>query len=125
MVKEKIKLKDKTTNQVNVIYPYRSKEGTWAFDDEEVGLQGEPFVGIVNQMIDMYAKGKKKITAYISSEPIKDYTLVLDKLKRSLRISNEGDYVLRHTDMVGWLCPATLKYFKDYPDNIYVKIEVK
>ena len=111
-------LKDKTTNQVNVLYPYRNNYGVWAFDDAEVGLHGEPFVGDINKMIDMYANGKKKVIVYISSEPIAGQTLQLNRLKKG-----EGNYRLEGTDVVGWLCPATLKYFPDYPKNIYAMIE--
>lgn len=121
MIKEKVKLKDKTKNQVNVIFPYRTKGGIWCFDDEEVGLQAEPFVGNCNKMIDMFVNGKKKCIIYISETPIKDQTFQLKKIVSY----SEGTYNLVGTQEEGWLCPATLKYFKDYPDNIYVKIEVK
>lgn len=110
-------LKDKTTNVINVIYPYRNKYGVWAFDDEEVGLQGEPFVGSINDMIDMYANGKKQVTVYISSQPIADQTLKLNRVEEG-----EGFYELDGTEIVGWLCPATLKYFPNYPKNIYARI---
>jgi len=113
-----IKTKDKTKNVVNVIYPYRSNYGVWAFDDPEVGLQGEPFVGDINTMIDMYAQGKKEVIIYISSEPIEGQTLQLNRLEE-----DEGNYQLEGTDVVGWLCPATLKYFPNYPKNIYARIE--
>lgn len=112
------KLKDKTKNQVNVIYPYRNKYGIWAFDDEETGLDGEVFVGDINTMIDMYAQGKKEVIVYISSEPIEGQTLQLNRLKE-----HEGNYQLEGTNVVGWLCPATLKYFSNYPKNIYARIQ--
>jgi hypothetical protein len=111
-------IKDKTKNVVNVIHPYRGKYGIWAFDDAEVELQGEPFVGDINTMIDSFAGGKEKVTVYISSQPIANQTLKLNRIEE-----NEGFYNLDGTDMVGWLCPATLKYFPEYPLNIYAKIE--
>lgn len=114
-----IELKDKTKNQVNVLHPYRGKDGIWRFDDDEVELDGEPFVGNINTMIDAFANGEKKITIYISKDPIKDYTLVLDK--SIMKGAVDGDYCLRGTTEEGWLCPATLKYFKNYPKELYVK----
>lgn len=135
-----VQLKDKTKNVVNVLHPYRNKYGIWAFDDPEVGLQAEPFVGSINTMIDSFANGKKNITVYISAGPLPSETLVLDKTdaprdtdlieegeveveKGDEFILNNGWYKLRGTDLVGWLCPATLKYFADYPKEIHVKFE--
>lgn len=114
----KVIIKDKTKNQVNVIYPYRTKSGVWCFDDPEVELDAEPFVGAINTMIDMHADGKKQLTVYISKEHISGSTLSLDRVKKG-----GGDYKLKGTDIVGWLCPATLKYFEKYPKEIHVKIE--
>jgi hypothetical protein len=124
--KRKIELVDKTGNQINVIYPYRTRGG-WSFDDKEVGLQGEPFVAGIPKIIDSIVGKRKKFTAYISKDPIPDYTAQLEKLdiidKEFRNLVGEGWYQLVGTPMLGWLCPATLKYFKDYPDNIYFKIE--
>jgi hypothetical protein len=63
----------------------------------------------------------KQFAAFISKDPIPGYNY------RLINISIEkgsGWYRMVGTDMEGWLCPATLKYFEDYPENIYVKIEV-
>lgn len=117
MKKTLIKLVDKTKNQVNVLYPYRSSFGVWAFDDAEVGLQGEPFVGAINTMIDMFTGGDTKAIFYISHSPIGEQTLSLTKE------DDNGHYSLDGTDIVGWLCPATFKYFEGYPEKIYARIE--
>lgn len=126
------KLVDKTGNQINVIYPYRTKSG-WAFDDEEVGLYKEPFVLGIPEIINSIVGSKVSITVYISHSKIPKATGHLRKMtgkefKNSIWKENKeevitGWYKLEGTDMVGWLCPATLKYFKDYPDNIYFRIE--
>lgn len=113
-------LKTKANNTVNVIYPYRTPSGIWCFDDKDLDIVAEPFVGVINQMIDLYAKGKKNITAYISSKPIPNHTLSLTKREDA----GEGMYQLDGTEMVGWLCPCLLNYFPDYVDKIYVLIEV-
>jgi len=128
-----VQLKDKTKNQINVLHPYRDQYGIWKFDDAEVELQAEPFVGDINRMIDMYANGKKQITVYISKDPMPQETLVLEKATAATYpdmdvteadVLNEGWYKLKGTDIVGWLCPATLKYFEGYPDEIHVKFEI-
>lgn len=136
---QEVVLKDKTKNQVNVLHPYRGKYGVWAFDDAEVGLQAEPFVGSINDMIDMFANGQEQITVFISADPIGDETLVLEKTKSPGRkaikdlieveegdedIMDNGWYKLKGTNVVGWLCPATLKYFEDYPKEIHVKFQL-
>lgn len=117
MKTEELTLVDKTKNQVNVLYPYRSTYGVWAFDDEQVGLHGEPFVGEINTMIDMFTNGDTKAIFYISHSPIADQTLSLTK------VDNDGNYQLDGTEIVGWLCPATFKYFEGYPEKIYARIE--
>lgn len=118
-------LKDKTKNQVNVIYPYRGEYGVWAFDDPEVDLDGEPFVGPINQMIDMLTQGGSRCTAYISKSPLPQADAVLEKVEpeRDMPWTSEGWYKLQGTEVVGWLCPALLKYFDGYPEEIYVKID--
>lgn len=126
--KSTTKLVDKTGNQINTIYPYRTKGG-WAFDDADVGLKGEPFIAGIPAIIDKVVGKRDSFTAHISHSPIPKHTLKLvavkapeeaDTLEKEL---NNGWYEMDGTGMVGWLCPATLKYFKDYPKEIYVKIE--
>jgi hypothetical protein len=111
--------KTKANNTVNVLHPYRTEQGIWCFDDEDLDIVGEPFVGDINKMIDMYANGRKEIIAYISSRPVHKQTLSLSK-KEEL---GEGMYQLDGTEIIGWLCPCLLQYFPDYPENIYAKIE--
>lgn len=113
-------IKDKTKNQINVIYPYRTKGG-WSFDDEEVELQGEPFVEGVPELIDSVVGKVNNFTAFISKDLIPDFTLVLHKV---LNVKEEGWYKVDTQENPVWLCPATLKYFENYPEKIYVKIKI-
>ena len=124
---ETTKLVDKTGNQINTIYPYRTKGG-WAFDDEEVGLQGEPFIAGIPEIIDSIVGEKNEFVAHISHSPIPNFTghlikLSDDEIEKGGYMPMTGWYQLEGTEMIGWLCPATLKYFPDYPDSIYFKIE--
>lgn len=126
MIKEKA-LVDKTGNQINTIYPYRTQAG-WAFDDEEVGLNAEPFIAGIPEIIDGIVGDRDEFVAHISHSVIPNYTGHLVKLNPT-KVAEEGCtpdtgwYMLEGTDQIGWLCPATLKYFKDYPDSIYFKVE--
>lgn len=126
----RIPLVDKTGNQINTIYPYRTQYGGWAFDDAEVGLFREPFVLGIPAIIDSIVGDRDNFTAYISHSKIPKATGHLVKVKEPEGLpktegedTSDGWYQLKGTDMIGWLCPATLKYFKDYPENIYFRIE--
>jgi hypothetical protein len=116
---KKVKLVDKTGNQVNVIFPRRTHYGVWVFTDPEVDLLDEPFVGEINTMIDMLVGGDKECVAYISHSPLPNQSVHLVK-RKDLGV---GWYEMEGTGIAGWLCPATLKYFKDYPDDLYARIE--
>jgi hypothetical protein len=111
---------DKTNNQVNVIFPTRNEYGIWAFDDEAVGLHQEPFVAEINDMIDLFVNGATRCTIYISKDPIPDAQVQL--IHRGGDRYAYGTYELVGTDLVGWLCPALLKYFPSYVSKIYAKI---
>jgi hypothetical protein len=111
-------MKSKANNIANVLHPYRTKYGIWQFDDEELGIVGEPFVGAINTMIDMYANGREQITVYISSSPIYEQTLSLTRVEGE----QTGIYQLDGTEIVGWLCPCLLNFFPDYIKHIYAKI---
>jgi len=112
-------IKDKTKNQVNVLHIFK-ENGVWMFNDEEVGLYKEPFVPSINPMIETYVRGRKEFTAFISKDPMYDVTLTLNRVDDKI----EGVYEMAGSGIVGWLCPALLKYFEGYPKNIYVKIEL-
>ena len=92
----------------------------------------------IPEIINSIVGRRRKFTAYISKDPIPNYTGHLKKTKApsvkkgrqmlsDVEIEEEGLsngwYELKGTGQVGWLCPATLKYFEDYPDNIYFRIE--
>lgn len=110
---------DKTRNQVNVLYPTRSKYGVWSFDDEDLDIVGEPFVGAINLMIDSLLNGEEQCIIYCSKEPIHDYNISLTKREDM----GQGMYQMDGTEVVGWLCPCFLNYFPDYVDKVYAKIE--
>ena len=122
-----VQLKNKTGNQINVIYPEK-KKGSWVFTDKDVGLVDEPFVAGIDRIIDSIVGDKDSFTAHISHSILPNFTGHLKKLSdKDIQeggfMPSTGWYELEGTDMIGWLCPATLKYFREYPDSIYFKIE--
>ena len=112
-------------NFLMVIEPYRDS-GTWVFDDERVGLVGEPFVAGIPEMIDAAvadipdaASGFRLLFA---AGPFPGAQIHLE------RVRPECDgwwYRQCATNIEGWLCPALFKYFDEAPAHLYAKAEPK
>lgn len=114
-----IAMVDKTKNTVNVIKADRSYYGVWSFDDADLGIIGEPFVGDINRMIDALLNGDTECIIYCSSQPIHGHNI---SLTQRLDLG-EGMYQMDGTEIVGWLCPCFLNYFPNYVERVYAKIE--
>jgi len=114
---------DKTQNQINVIHPYKTGFGYWVFDDEEVGLQKEPFVGSINEMLDRLTNDGTQCTVFISEDYIPGYNLKLIQCPAPDGTHEPGWYKWNERNLSGWLCPALLKYFDGYPHTIFVKLQ--
>ncbi len=116
-------IRRKMGNILIVITPYWY-QGTWVFDDESVGLNREPFVAGVPEMIDDLVKdipnARSGFRILFSSVPFPGYQLELTRTKEEY-----GGYWYRVKDQSaeGWLCPALFKYFETAPETIYVKAE--
>ena len=112
-------------NSLFLICPYRY-QGTWVFDDPNVGLVREPFVAGIPEMIDELTKdipdAEKGFRLLFSATPFPDYTIKLVWRRREL---GGNWYYSEDYDSEGWLCPALFKYFKKAPKEIYVKAEEK
>jgi hypothetical protein len=110
-------------NILIVIEPYWH-QSTWVFDDESVGLDKEPFVKGVPEMIDYLVKdianARSGFRLLFSSVPFPSYQLELTRVKEEY-----GGYWYRAKDesAEGWFCPALFRYFETAPETIYVKAE--
>ncbi len=106
-----------------VIAPYWY-QGTWVFDDESVGLNKEPFVAgvpeIINELVKDIPNARSGFRLLFSSVPFPGYQIELTRVKEEY-----GGYWYRVKDQSaeGWLCPALFKYFETAPETIYVKAE--
>ncbi len=106
-----------------VIVPYWY-QGTWVFDDESVGLNKEPFVAGVPEMIDDLVKdipnARSGFRLLFSSMPFPGYQIELTRVKEEY-----DGYWYRVKDQweEGWLCPALFKYFETAPETLYVRAE--
>lgn len=110
-------------NILTVIEPYWYLD-TWVFDDESTGLDKEPFVKGVPEMIDDLVKdipnARSGFRLLFSSVPFPDYQLELTRVKEEY-----GGYWYRakNESTEGWLCPALFRYFETAPEIIYIKAE--
>lgn len=112
-------------NQVSIIAPYWLDHcNAWVFDDPRVGLEQEPFVSGVTEMIDFLVSGipnaKSGFRLLFSAAPFPGY----QKKLVWRRVEMGGNwYACDDPPMEGWLCPALFRYFDQAPPEIYVKAE--
>jgi hypothetical protein len=112
-------------NSLLVIHPYQH-EGTWVFDDPQVGLVREPFVAgadtIIDRMVEGIANAAAGVTILFSARPFPGYQH--EFLWR--REEHGGNwYASPEYGLEGWLCPALFKYFEQAPERIYVQVKPK
>lgn len=112
-------------NSLLVIEPYRAGKG-WEFDEPRLGLQNEPFVEGIPEMIDKLVAGlpgsDKQVRLIFSQRPFPGAQLRLDRRREE----NGGNwYFSKDYQKEGWLCPALFKFFPRAPRHIYVKAEPK
>ncbi|MHA1288629.1 MAG: DUF6717 family protein [Candidatus Thorarchaeota archaeon] len=112
-------------NTLMVIEPYWYMD-TWVFDDESAGLDKEPFVQGVPEMIDDLVKdianARSGFRLLFSSLPFSSYQTELTRVKEEY---GGYWYRLKNKSAEGWLCPALFRYFDTAPETIYVKAEPK
>ena len=110
-------------NVLTVIQPYWYAD-TWVFDDESVGLDKEPFVQGIPEMIDYLVKdipnARSGFMLLFSSQPFAGYQVELTRVREEY-----GGYWYKAKDegAEGWLCPALFKYFESAPESLYIKAE--
>jgi hypothetical protein len=110
-------------NSIFVIKPYKW-EGLWVFDDPNVGLVKEPFVGGADTMIDVAVSripnADKGFVAVFSANYFPDAQIVLEWVRE-----DGGGNVYRWPDngMEGWFCPALLRYFRETPAELFIQLK--
>jgi hypothetical protein len=116
------------SNSIFIIQPYLFAD-TWVFDDESRGLDKEPFVAGIPEMIQ-YAIQQNELPAntdrfrlLFSAEPFPKYQHKITKLGPEYGGTNYCLEFATGERMEGWLCPALFKYFDVAPDSIYIKME--
>jgi len=120
------------TNAMQCIQIYRH-QGTWAFTDETYDLLHEPFVAGIPQFIDFIIRqdnndprdGEYLVTFSQNPFPTAVFELRFDRDDMGGAWYNCRPCDEAKNDRVGgegWLCPATLNYFEDFPPSIFVQI---
>ena len=128
--------------QTLTLYPYKLPNfKSWVFDDARTGLKEEAFVSGMSEMLDRMVEAKgiadaeRGVSITFGAEAFEGADVELrwlqegeitfldeEKNEKSLLVGNwyfgKVDGVL----MVGWLCPALLKYFQKPPQTIYVSV---
>jgi hypothetical protein len=98
----------------------------WVFDDHNAGLEQEPFVSGVPEMIDFLVRdipdARSGFRMFFSAAPFPSY-----QKKLVWRREEDGGnwYACDDPPMEGWLCPALFRYFDVAPPELYVKAESK
>ena len=112
-------------NALSVLFPYKY-EGMWVFDDPSVGLQREPFVlGIdemINRVVAHIPNADKGFRLLFSPTPFPGYAVKLEWRREEY---GGNWYYCPQLEIEGWLCPALFKYFDKAPAELYGKAEPK
>ena len=112
-------------NQIMVIFPYLYDD-TWVFDDQQAGLEKEPFVCGIPEMINIMTEelpdADRGFRMLFSSTPFPNYQAELIYLREEY---GGNCYSWEKHSLEGWLCPAMFRYFQTTPEKIYCKAENK
>lgn len=118
-------------NAINIIKPYKW-EGMWVFDDLERGLNHEPFVSGIPQILEFGLKikgiknGENGFLLLFSDSEFKSADIILEWVRFECngdiyRVAEVIGDEIEVPNMEGWLCPALRKYYKDAPNKLYVQ----
>ena len=110
-------------NQIFVIAPYK-RAGTWVFDDPAVGLEAEPFVAGIPEMIERLVAPIENagdgFRCLFSASAFPGAQVELSRQHEEL----DGWWYFSHEyNATGWLCPALFKYFDAAPEKLFVRAE--
>lgn len=99
-----------------LVYRY---QGAWVFDFPAKGLDKEPLVAGIDKMLDLLADGRTHVLVTFSHLPFPGCLTL-----KWVRAEMGGNWYRsdKPRRMVGWLCPALLKFFPFPPARLYVKV---
>jgi len=95
------------------------------FDDPNVGLVKEAFVGGADTMIDVATvslpNANQGFIAVFSASYFPDAKIVLEWVREEGGGGNV--YSWSEKEMEGWLCPALFKYFDQMPEKLFIHVK--
>jgi hypothetical protein len=109
-------------NALYTIRPYRMG-AVWAFDDLARGLQAEPLVAgmpqMINHLMQLMGIEGDQVTIVFSDRPFPGALHL-----RKTRPEDGGAWYRLEEPFAaeGWLCPAMLRYFPEHPQDVYATI---
>ena len=108
-------------NAIMVIKPYKWN-GMWVFDDENTGLEREPFVSGADAIIDVMVEGVENAESgfILTFSHVKFPGHDLELIRRHEQ-SGGWWYHSPVLDMDGWLCPALFLYYEEAPLHLYAR----
>ena len=110
-------------NALFTIAPYWHN-GTWVFDDPGRGLQKEPFVSgipeMINALVEDIPDARAGFRLTFAPTPFPGYQQEFTRVREEF---GGNWYACEGPRMEGWLCPALFKYFESAPETIYAKAE--
>lgn len=111
------------SNELLVIHPYKHS-GVWVFDDPAVGLEREPFVAGMPEIIEHVTReipnAERGFTAIFSPRQFPGATERLEFVRSEM---DGSTYRHIETGMEGWLCPALFRYFDEAPPELWVEVK--
>lgn len=110
---------DSDPDDIMVLHPYKLGSA-WVFDDPEKGLKHEAFVSGIDKIIDFMTAdldgAEEGFELIFSAKPFPDHDIHITW--DNGKWGGNWYFSPKHK-MLGWLCPALLKYFQNAPAIIY------
>ena len=132
----------KTNNALFCISPYVHR-GMWVFDDEEKGLDKEPFVFGADTLLDKVYEATKdkdgawdvhgiifsKHTLPVGDESPTDHIVIARGSSDPTKVEGTNWVVVEASASLGgclghklWLCPALYEYYDTAPEELHIAL---
>lgn len=114
----------------------------WRFDDSSRKLLAEPFVSGTPELLTLIRNSlkitSKELVVFFSDDSFFGADIVVHQVEVEMKDKNGKVVPQKYgawygliitledgtkQQMTGWLCPATLRYFDNYPEMIYIRME--
>lgn len=122
-----------SANSILLINPF-NKHGMWVFNDNRTGLIEEPFIAgaelfieFLLQKLGFLESAKTGFNALFATLPFPEHDARIDFIEfkdmGSVYTTNLQGFKNRAGENKLWLCPALNLYFKNSPQNLFVKFK--